>query len=745
LSTPTAADAQPDYPSSRWLRLILKELRETLRDRRTILTLLAMPVLAYPLLGVSFQRLLLAQTTAAGQPEYLVAMPDQDQATVFNNLLKEGRDLYDARERIRRGEEENGSQKATPTKPPGSRLPMPAPTREPIISSLAPPAGSEPSNVEAQVSLGYADVGVMIEEVPSFDQGKQHSGRLRFFYAENSPLSETAYHYLVERIEAVNAAYLHTLAREVRRSPSVMDVAVTVLPSSERSNTMLAGLIPLVLLLMTVTGAVYPSIDLTAGERERHTLETLIAAPVSRLELLLAKYVAVVAVALLTAVVNLTAMYFTMQAVGFEQMIFGDSGLTFKMALSLFGLLAVFAAFFSAVLLCVTSVARSFKEAQAYLIPLMMMSIAPGMAGLLPGVEPGPWFAAIPLLNIVLLAKALLIGTATAALTVISVGSTLLYGLLALSLAARWFGSDAVMSGSSERWIDLFRRPMATARRLTLENAAAAFAVILPVFFVAGSLIGRWESLSIEDRLAWNAGLTALLFGIWPGFVAQWRKVPLPVAFRVVQPRWPAVLGAILAGASAWPFVYEVAVLQEKLGIQALNVGQKERVDEILRQWNSVPFPMILLSLAIVPAIFEELTFRGFLFSALRSRFKPWATILITAIAFGALHTLVMGTLAIERFLTTALLGVVLGWIAYRSESVLPGMLFHITNNSIQLAIARYKSELQTYGWDLANERHIPRDRLMTAGMVLAIGLILVRLANRHDMHAADRDEPVVP
>ena len=67
----------------------------------------------------------------------------------------------------------------------------------------------------------------------------------------------------------------------------------------------LAALIPLILVLMTVTGAVYPAIDLTAGERERGTLETLIAAPVPRLGLLLAKYVAVLAVALLTAVVNL--------------------------------------------------------------------------------------------------------------------------------------------------------------------------------------------------------------------------------------------------------------------------------------------------------------------------------------------------------------------------------------------------------------------------------------------------------
>ena len=69
----------------------------------------------------------------------------------------------------------------------------------------------------------------------------------------------------------------------------------------------------MILILMTVTGAVYPAIDLTAGERERGTLEMLMASPVSRLKLLLAKYAAVVVVAVLTALVNLVAMGITLQ------------------------------------------------------------------------------------------------------------------------------------------------------------------------------------------------------------------------------------------------------------------------------------------------------------------------------------------------------------------------------------------------------------------------------------------------
>ena len=92
----------------------------------------------------------------------------------------------------------------------------------------------------------------------------------------------------------------------------------------------LATLVPLILILMTITGAVYPAIDLTAGERERGTLETLIASPVPRMQLLSAKYAAVVTVALLTAVVNLAAMLATVSSIGLGTVLFGEAGVSLR-------------------------------------------------------------------------------------------------------------------------------------------------------------------------------------------------------------------------------------------------------------------------------------------------------------------------------------------------------------------------------------------------------------------------------
>ena len=119
-------------------------------------------------------------------------------------------------------------------------------------------------------------------------------------------------------------------------------------------------------------------------------------------------------------------------------------------------LLLLFAAFFSAVLLSLTSFARSFKEAQAYLIPLMLASLGPGLIGMMPGLELEGPLAAAPLVNIVLLARDLVKGAADPAWALIVVATTLAYAAAAIAVAARVFGAEGVLyneqSGTNPNW-----------------------------------------------------------------------------------------------------------------------------------------------------------------------------------------------------------------------------------------------------------------------------------------------------
>src|SRR5205085_860258 len=201
-------------------------------------------------------------------------------------------------------------------------------------------------------------------------------------YLDDSPRSHEAKEY-VERCLAAenNRALRERLSLErVDKSRPVQLVSPRPEPVEKtgRGETIpLSVLVPLILILMTITGAVYPAIDLTAGERERGTLEILVAAPIPRLGLLFAKYISVVTVSVLTAVVNLVTMTVTLLVSGMGPFVFGEAGLRPVGVVQVFFLLLLFAAFFSAVLLAVTSFARSFKEAQAYLIPLMLVSLTP--------------------------------------------------------------------------------------------------------------------------------------------------------------------------------------------------------------------------------------------------------------------------------------------------------------------------------------------------------------------------------
>src|SRR5207249_2158978 len=130
------------------------------------------------------------------------------------------------------------------------------------------------------------------------------------------PRSRQLADYLEQHITLANARRQHDQLQQLRvqgplRSVRVMRKVDEPSPL-ETSQLSLTAVIPLILILMTITGAVYPAIDLTAGERERGTLEILVSAPVPRMALLLAKYVAVVTVAMLTATINLAMMLITL-------------------------------------------------------------------------------------------------------------------------------------------------------------------------------------------------------------------------------------------------------------------------------------------------------------------------------------------------------------------------------------------------------------------------------------------------
>lgn len=700
----------------RLMRLTLKEMRETLRDRRTIMTLLLMPVLLYPLLTLAFQRFVLS-SAANLKVEYVLGFDSEETSAVVGQCL-----------RWTEGERQNTRQPEASSditdafqKPHGK---PPAPQLKYVITP----------HVEREVHEYHIDVGLRLKPrtMPQLNPNGDIAVDLELIYLPGNKLGERARDHLESLLGDASKSLLRYRLQVLgltQRSDPVLTSSVPLRDPEEMHNQMLSAIIPVVLILMTITGAVYPAIDLTAGERERGTLEMLVAAPVPRLSLLFAKYVAVLSVAFLTAAINLGAMTVTLMVSGMGAMLFGDHGLSFGTVLQVFALLILFAAFFSAVLLTVTSFARSFKEAQAYLIPLMLVSLGPGLTGLLPGIKLAGALQVAPLVNVVLLARDLLQGQASLISAALVVGSTLLYAAAALGVAARVFGAHAILYESQTAWSDLFRRPTELQPAPQVASAMLCLALLFPICFLLKGILGQLAGESIELQLLLTSFSTFAAFMILPWWAARSGNVPISLAFALRKAKAFALLGGILCGLSLWPFAHELILALNDLGLVTIDETQFKMAQQLIERCRQAPLVLVLLTFAVLPGLCEEFCFRGYVFRSLETRLTGWQTVLATGAIFGLFHLVAVDHLALERLAPTTFLGCILGWIRWRTNSLWPGMCLHITHNGLLACLFYYEKTLKAQGWDTESQRHLPWTWLLGAVVVSGIGLGLIAWA----------------
>jgi ABC-type Na+ efflux pump permease subunit/membrane protease YdiL (CAAX protease family) len=714
---------QPGRPDlGRLRRLAYKELIEILRDRRTIITLALMPLLVYPLLGIVVEKLLLPSFAEVERVAYLIGFENDEQAERLKELLYTGNQLLiQARESDRRtaGQIAPGghdARRSTGNENLSERLSRSKNTK---LDYNRIPA----SEMRQRVREGAIDLGVVVEESNEFE-GSVH----RLIYNTSREYSLGALQFVSERLRLANEHF----ARQALTTHQLPDrLPASYFQEGVQADAWQSGLLtflPLMLVLMTITGAVYPAIDLTAGERERGTMEILVAAPVSRLVLLFGKFVAVLAVALLTAFANLLAMSVTVYTLGLDAIVFGAGGFNLRTLGLIFLLLVVLAGFFSATLLGLTSFARSFKEAQAYLIPLMLVAFAPGLLSLTPNLEMNAMLALVPLANVVLAGRDLLAGQADPLLVVITLVSTGLYGLLSLTFAARIFGADSIVTGEGGSWSDWLRRPDGTSEAPSISTSVFFVAALFPMFVVvmglANSLIFRNE-WTVEQSLWANAAITAMLFAGLPIALARWCRIRAAGAFFFRQPSALAWVAAAMLGIAVWTMVYEFEVL----------ILSSERLDKfadlfkgIQPELDRIPLVVKLICLALVPAVCEEIAFRGFILSGFLKNMYWLLAVVATAICFGLFHVIVRDVLLVERMASSTVMGLLLGAVCVRTGSIFPGMLLHAIHNGILIAVSHYHRELANFGWGIAEQQHLPTHWLVAALVVVVIGLVLLSM-----------------
>jgi sodium transport system permease protein len=389
-----------------------KELRDQLRDRRTIISMVVVPILMFPLLTVGMG--------------YLVAeMVGKAEQEIPRVMVLGGEDSPKITEALRAS--------------PGIQI--------------------VPAQADAAAEIVDKKIRAAVKIPPRFDTAieKDEPSEIAVEYYEGDMKSEIASGTLQKFL----GNYREHIAKEqlaARHLPtSLLDPfkvnAENVAPPEKVGGSRIGGLIPYFIIILCLTGAMYPAMDLTAGEKERGTMETILCSPIARTDLVLGKFFMVLTASLATAFLSIIsmAMSFLWARKSFAAMAAHGQGNPFTVALDPRGVFAVvvmvlpLSVLFSAALLAIALFAKSYREAQTYVTPLTFIVILPAIASVLPGIELNAKTALIPILSTSLVSKEIVSGNHPWGYIAMIFGISCAYAAIALTFAVKLFNREDVL------------------------------------------------------------------------------------------------------------------------------------------------------------------------------------------------------------------------------------------------------------------------------------------------------------
>ena len=403
--------------------IYLKELRDSLRDRRTLMSTIIIPTLVMPLLTFGIGKIMsgVMKTARADIPTVAI-IGGVDSPAVVSALKKS--------DKLRVVE-------------------TPADWKAAI--------GDKKLRVAVELPGGF-EVGLKAGSAPAV-KVFNYSGELK---SENG--ARVVERFLTDLREQTVGERLaeHSLPKSLARPFEFK--RENVAPPEKVGGNLFGGFVPYLIIILCFSGAMYPAMDLTAGEKERGTMETLLCSPVARVDIVLGKFLMVLTGSLSAMCFMLISMGVT-AAIGGSLMM-GGGGATTRVAvgtaqaqaansvipmidpLGLVGVLAMVfpvAVLFAAATFTVALFAKSYKEAQSYLGPMILVVIMPAVIGMLPGIDLNARLAFVPLLNLSLVCKEMLSGVWHWNYIAIIFGSSCVYAAVALSLAVRMFKREDVI------------------------------------------------------------------------------------------------------------------------------------------------------------------------------------------------------------------------------------------------------------------------------------------------------------
>jgi sodium transport system permease protein len=347
------------------------------------------------------------------------------------------------------------------------------------------------------------------------------------------------------------------------------------------------------------------------------------------------------------------------------------------------------AALFSALCLALAALARSSKEGQYYLMPLILVTMPLMILPMSPGIEINLGNSLIPITGLILLLRSMIEGSYMTALTYLApvVGVTLVCCLLAIRWAVEQFNKESVLFRESER-LDLGRWIVHLVRdRRDTPSVAEALACVVLIFivqFFVNLAMARASLTEYRDIVA-AIFISQVVVILLPTLLMTLLLTRRPLATLLLDrmPRLSFVGMAVLLAVAFHPVGQQLGVWIQRLYPPSEELAfHLNQFIEVLLESSRHPWMPFLL-IALLPAICEELTFRGFVLSGLRHLGHKWWAIGLSAVFFGLVHSIVQQSLAAMA------VGVVIGIIAVQTGSILPCVLFHATYNSLSLIPAK--------------------------------------------------------
>ena len=615
--------------------VFLKELREMLRDRRSLTIMFGIPLVLYPLLtivigfvGVTKQKQLTATAVK-------VAVVNPQAAPHLIDLLN-GKDA--------------GVQVIQSADPDADLA------SAKLDAILVVPPGAE----EAALARKEPEIVVRLDR-----------SRTSSMYVEpriNKILNNYEHWVLEQRLK--DRGQPTELLQPLKRTTA--DIAT----ADQRLGKLLAMSLPVLLLVTGMLGALFPALNATTTERELGTLETLLVTPAGRMELLVAKGTLVLLTGLLTAGLNM----FSMSLVLWRSLSLMETAMG-SMTINIGSLLLTYLAAvpslitFSTMVLIVGLLARNFREANSLATPIMMIPLASMIVAVAePAMTPG--LLVTPVANTTLIIREVLTGRITAGPFLLAFLSSCVYAGLFLSLAARVFTNEQLVNPSWEpvsiAGLKSARRRQRQWRLPGVDEALALFSIVLLLtFYIQPSLLrfGLVATLLISQILL-LAGPAVLL-----AWVGKYRWVE---TFSWRKPAMAALIAGALLGVGLAPWMELVGTLQAKFWPPS--PSQTEMLKFIIPPIERHPL-MIPLLIGVLAGVCEEILFRGPIQTGLLRRLPKWPAICIAALLFAAAHLDLQG-MPVRTFL-----GLVLGYLVVQTGSIFPAMAMHACYDITQLLV----------------------------------------------------------